>query len=204
MPDSLPDTYWRKSRSIVGPARAADFESIGQAETRAAFERLIIDRCAPSATLLDAGCNTGVEGFRLFRSGFRGSYHGVDSNPLALSYAMENLAGQRAWFSLADLSAIPCADRSFPIVLSKDVIEHSSDFEPILAELTRLAEQTLVLSMFIKMTNNEDLIQKHPDGYFLNRYSRARLLDFVASRGFANARTIFETSSDEVLVFERS
>lgn len=199
----IPETYWRKSTTIVGPARAAEFSSIGQQSTRAALESFIIANTSPSSRILDAGCNTGVEGFRLFAAGYAGQYIGADSNPLALSHALENLTGRPASFLLSDLGAIPFPDKSFNLVFSKDVIEHAPTFEPILSELCRLARGFLVLSMFIRMKDGDDEIRPHPDGYHLNRYSRTRLTSFVIARGFSPAATVFAEAEDEVLVFRR-
>ncbi|MCC6952621.1 MAG: class I SAM-dependent methyltransferase [Deltaproteobacteria bacterium] len=199
----IPETYWRKSTTIVGPARAAEFGSIGQQRTRAALENYIISNTGLNSRVLDAGCNTGVEGYRLFASGYAGQYVGADSNPLALSHALENLTGRPASFLLSDLAAIPFPDKSFDVVFSKDVIEHAPTFEPILSELCRLTRGVLVLSMFIRMREGDDEIRPHPDGYYLNRYSRPRLLSFVKARGFASEATVFAEGEDEVLVFRR-
>ncbi len=203
MRQQLPMTFWQRSQSIVGAARADEFHKIGQQDTRQALERFILEHSTSETVLLDAGCNTGVEGYRLMSAGYPGRYQGVDSNAKALAYALENLVGRAASFTLADLQAIPFADGTFDIVLNKDVIEHAQSYEGILKELTRLTSRYLVLSMFIKLNPNQDAITLHPDGYYLNSYERQKFLNFLSTCGMSSPQTIFENTTDEVLVFEK-
>jgi SAM-dependent methyltransferase len=196
-------SYWQKINHIIGPAEAADFHRIGQKETRDAIEAFALSQSTARTSLLDAGCNTAVEGFRLFEKGFPGTYVGIDSNPKALFYALVNLSGRQASFALADLSSIPFPDAFFDIVINKDVIEHAAGYEPILGELTRLARRWFVLSTFIHLNDMEDRISLHPDGYHLNSYERGRLYGFLEGRGMGNPQTIFRDAQDEVIVFER-
>jgi len=196
-------TYWQRSSEIVGPARAADFDKIGQQETRVALENFIISKTTENSKILDGGCNTGVEGFRLFQRGYLGEYVGVDSNPMALTHAMENLSGRQAMFILSDLGGVPLKSKNFDLVFTKDVIEHSAGYMPILKDLGRMANRYLVISFFIKMHDGPDLIRRHPEGYFLNRYSRAQLIGYIQQLGFNSGTTIFEQAEDEVIVFER-
>jgi SAM-dependent methyltransferase len=197
-------TYWQRRPEIVGPALRSDFGLIGQQATRQAFEDWIVAHAGAETRLLDAGCNTGVEGVRLFERGFAGIYTGVDSNCRALSFALENLAGLRASFTLSDLARLPFPDRYFDIVLSKDVIEHASHFEPILGDLARVARSHLVLSMFIRPTDAAEQIVRHRDGYYMNRYQRPQLLDFMRDRGFGASETVFAQDDDEVLAFSHT
>lgn len=199
----LKDSYWRRSNRIVGPAVAKDFDQIGQKETRNVFERVILAHSNVTTRILDAGCNTGVEGYRLMKGGFRGSYFGADSNPKALAYALENLCGYQASFFLADLDSLPFPNRFFHMTLNKDVIEHLPTYTGVLKELARVTADTLVLSMFIKPHRNPDDIKPHPDGYFLNRYNRENLYSFMSDCGFI-AKPIFEKDEDEVIVFSRT
>lgn len=203
MRQQLPMTFWQRSQTIVGAARADEFHKIGQQDTRQALERFIIEHSTPETALLDAGCNTGVEGYRLMAAGFPGRYQGVDSNPRALAFALENLVGTPSSFTLADLQQIPFADGAFDIVLNKDVIEHAQSYEGIVRELARLTRRYLVLSMFIKLNPVQDAISLHPDGYYLNSYERGKFLNFMSALGLSAPQIIFENSTDEVLVFEK-
>ncbi len=199
----MKDTYWQTIDHIIGPATIEEFNQIGQKETRNAVERFILEHSEASIILLDAGCNTGVEGYRLFQKNYPGLYIGVDSNAKALTHALQNLYGSPAAFFLADLESIPYPDGYFDIVLTKDVIEHASHYAAILAELARLTKRWLILSMFIKMHDQPDFIHREPQGFHHNRYERRKLYSFMAGYGVDDPRIIFETGEDEVLVFEK-
>lgn len=199
----MKETYWRTIDHIIGPAAVEEFDQIGQKDTREAIERFILEHSNASTKLLDAGCNTGVEGYRLFQKNYQGFYVGVDSNAKALTYALQNLHGCHAAFALADLESISYPDGCFDIVLTKDVIEHASYYTSILRELARLTKRWLILSMFIKMYDELDFIHREPQGFYHNRYRREKLYSFMADHGFGDPKIIFEAGEDEVLVFEK-
>ncbi len=196
-------TYWQAIDHIIGPATVGDFDQIGQKDTRNAIERFILDHSHSTTRLLDAGCNTAVEGWRLFQKSYPGLYTGIDSNAKALTYALQNLHGYPAAFALADLEATNQPDGYFDIVLTKDVIEHASHYAAILEELARVTKRWLILSMFIKTHDEPDFIHREPQGYYHNRYERQKLYHFMAVLGFGDPEVIFEAGEDEVLVFER-
>lgn len=87
-------SYWQRIKGTVGPGAKKDFHKIGSKDTRKAFEDYIIKN--KFETVLDVGCNTGVEGYRLFESGFSGLYTGVDSNEKAVKLAEKNLSDKNA------------------------------------------------------------------------------------------------------------
>ncbi len=204
MTSGIKDSYWRKAAEIVGPARVQDFHLVGQKDTRDALEAWVLAVSTPSTSLLDAGCNTGVEGYRLFEKGYIGRYTGADSNPKALMYALENLSSKRAAFSLTDLDALGFRDQEFDITINKDVIEHLPYYDETLKELARVTKHALALSTFISLHEGDDLINRHPDGYYLNAYNRQRLYNLFGTCGFRSAATIFKNATDEVIVFERA
>ena len=199
----MKETYWQKIDHIVGPSSIEEFERIGQKETRNAIEQFILAHSDMSTKLLDAGCNTGVEGWRLFKKNYPGFYLGIDSNIKAITYALQNLCGFYAAVACSDIESISYPDMYFDIVLSKDVIEHALYYDSILAELSRLTKRWLILSMFLKMHDQPDIIHLEPQGFYNNRYQRQKLYTFLANRGLANIKTIFQSAEDEVLVFER-
>ncbi len=198
-------TYWQKADEIVGPATKDQFDQIGQKKTRDAFEKFILANSNDKTLLLDAGCNTGVEAFRLMQKGYKGKYLGIDSNGKAIKYAKDNLKGfKNAKFEVRDLEDLPYRDKSFDIVLLKDVIEHHKHYAKIISELTRVTRKWFVLSMFIKPSNFlQDRIRLHPDGYYLNRYNRKDLVSFITEKGFSSPEVIHKDSPDEVFTFER-
>lgn len=206
----MQQTYWRQIDHIIGPATKDQFGQLGQQNTRDRIEEFVLAHSTESTRLLDAGCNTGAEGYRLFQKRFPGTYVGLDSNPKALVYAMVNLSGFPASVTLADVADLPFADRSFDIVLSKDVIEHAEHYTPIIRELARVTRTYLVLSMFIRMYDQPDHIFREPQGFHHNRYNRAGLYALMQDCGFGPPRIIYDCPEirhgqfqDEVLVFRR-
>jgi len=196
-------TYWQRIEGIVGPTHAAEFGEIGQAPTRQAFESFLLSGSDRNTRLLDAGCNTGVEGCRLFEAGFQGTYVGVDNNWKALHHARHNLGGHRAHCVQAAITNLPCTGRVFDFTLSKDVIEHLEDYRACVGELCRVSARYLILSFFIKPKPRPAEIFQHRHGYFLNRYDRRELFAFIEEQGFVFSQSLFEDRDDEVLVWKR-
>jgi len=198
-------TYWQRIKEIVGPALKKDFGEIGQKSTREALEKFIIKNAEKDTLLLDAGCNTGVEAFRLYGKGYTGKYIGVDSNDKAIKIAKNNLKGYpKAKFLTGDLEKLNFRGKYFDIVFSKDVIEHQRHYTKILGELSRITKKYLILSMFIKPSLFfDDRIKLHKDGYYLNRYSRSKLFRFMEKNNFKKPEKIYEDWQDVVYVFEK-
>lgn len=198
-------TYWQRIKNIVGPALKKDFDEIGQKRTRAALEKFIVANADKNTSILDAGCNTGVEAFRLYSLGYKGKYIGVDSNSRAIKFASRNLKGNpKAKFSVDDITLLNYKTNSFDIVLIKDVIEHRQYYDKILTESARVTRKTLILSLFIKPSRFfGDKIRFHKDGYYLNRYNLGKLMSFMTDLGFIKPKKIYEDWQDVVYVFEK-
>lgn len=197
--------YWQKTPYIVGPAFVGEFDKIGQKETRVAIELFILEQSTENSTLLDAGCNTGVEAHRLHTVGYKGKYVGVDSNKKAIEHALHNMSGKINYsFVISDLKKLPFPDKQFDIVLNKDVIEHLPQFKPVLRELLRVSKDIFILSMFITCTDNPPVVNKHPEGYYLNTYNRHELYSFIEMNGFTFQKILFADQQDEVILFRRT
>ncbi len=198
-------TYWQKTNTVVGPALKENFDKTGQKETRNAIEKFILDHSDKETKLLDAGCNTGIEGYRLITKGYKGKYFGADSNNKAIEYAKYNLSSfKNIFLTASDLDKLDFASKYFDIVLIKDIIEHQIHYKTILSKLNKLTNNYLILSLFIKLTpKNQDEIKLHPDGYYLNKYSKNKLLVFFAQQGFKKPKIIYSDKQDEVLIFKR-
>lgn len=198
-------TYWQRARLIVGPATKEEFNKTGQKETRNAIEEFILNHSTKKTTLLDAGCNTAIEGYRLFKKGYKGHYTGVDSNSKAIQYAQYNLNEFKNYsLFVSDLDKLYFKHKQFDIVLMKDVIEHQQHYRNVLSEATRVAKKYFVLGLFITLSESaKDKIKLHPDGYYLNKYAKQPLLKFMAECGFKTPQTIYQDKQDEILIFER-
>lgn len=198
-------TYWQKIKGIVGPTSASEFDQVGQKKTRDAFEKFIIKNTSKNSLLLDAGCSTGVEAFRLYNKGYQGKYFGIDSNPKTIKLAKKNLKGNlKTKFYISDITRLNFKEKYFDFVLTKDVIEHYQHYVAILTELARITKKYLILSMFIKPSIFlGDRIKLHRDGYYLNRYNQGKLISFMTKHGFKKPKVIYQNWQDEVFIFEK-
>lgn len=199
-------TYWQKSSKITGPALAKEFDTIGQIETRKAIEHYVLSCSSIDTKLLDAGCNTGVEGYRLFIAKYAGHYTGVDSNGKAIKIADYNLSlFPNKRLVRCSLEKLPFNNKEFDLTLNKDVIEHHRSYASILTEILRVTRHRLILSMFIQCTDlPNDIIHKHKDGYYLNSYNRQYLYSFIKKNSFELDKIIYKDRNDEVLIFKRN
>lgn len=95
--------------------------------------------------VLEVGCGEGFVLSYLRRQLPALHCHGVDFNAAALTEAAQRNPGVP--MTLADVTALPFADRSFPMVLCLEVLEHLRDPRAGLAELERVSDGYLVLSV---------------------------------------------------------
>ena len=100
---------------------------------------------AEAATALEVGCG---EGFVLsYLQGQAPSLrcHGVDYDAAAVTEAAQR--NPSVPMTVADITALPFADRSFPLVLCLEVLEHLRDPRSGLSELERVSDGYLLLSV---------------------------------------------------------
>ncbi len=197
--DIKPLTIFQKDFHVQGPAALPDkFNEIKLMEKRKALEDFIIENTNERSKVLDAGCNTGVEGYLLYTHGFKGIYVGNDSNLQALNCALDNLEGAPASFVLSDISMINYPDNYFDIVFTQSVLEGLEYYEDALSELTRLTSKYLIICPWIYMTNEPDLIKKHMNyDVYANRYNRTKLYQFLEKLGLSNPKIIYHKIDEE-------
>jgi len=111
------------------------------------FHHVILGRIGAQspASFLDAGCG---EGFvtELVVSQFPGlPVTAFDHNPAAIAAATERVAG--AVFEVADIQALPYANKQFDVTGCFEVLEHLPDPAAALRELARVTRRALVLSV---------------------------------------------------------
>lgn len=198
-------TYWQRIKKIIGPVTKKEFDTVGQQQTRLAIENFILKNSSNKTSLLDAGCNTGIEAARIYKKGYQGKYYGVDNNAKAVRLAKANLKDNSlAKFFNLDLEKLNFKDKNFDIVFTKDVIEHQQYYTKILTELARVTKKFLILSMFIKPSFFlGDKVKLHNDGYYLNRYNQRKLFSFLSKLHFKKPAKIYEDWQDIVYVFEK-
>jgi SAM-dependent methyltransferase len=94
----------------------------------------------PGATILDAGCGTGVHSVRVARAGHR--VKAVDISAVALNDARRRAAecglASRIDFERGNITALPYEDATFDAIFSWGVIVHVRDVDAALRELVRV------------------------------------------------------------------
>jgi ubiquinone/menaquinone biosynthesis C-methylase UbiE len=98
---------------------------------------------APSATVLDIGCGTGVLARALaLRDGFSGRITGVDQSPVLIEaarrFAAQESVGDRIEFRVGDVHTLEFADASFDAVIAHTLVSHVRDPLTIVKEAARV------------------------------------------------------------------
>ena len=95
-------------------------------------------------SVLDAGCGEGETLERLAALIPR-VVAGVDLNPESVEFTRRRIPDGE--FSVADIVDLPFADDSFDLVFCLEVLEHIPDPGPALAELARVADRDIIVSV---------------------------------------------------------
>jgi SAM-dependent methyltransferase len=111
------------------------------------FHRKIVDTVAGLSprSFLDAGCGEGFVASIMLQRMPTLELTGFDFNPS--SVAMARAKNPEASFREASIFEIPYEDRQFDVVGCFEVLEHQDDPGAALAELARVAEKAVVLSV---------------------------------------------------------
>lgn len=90
--------------------------------------------------ILDIGCGDGVLTYLIQKEFPNAAVHGVDFSELAILLAKEKINSKRLTIDFRQGSAyeLPYLDNSIDVVISSDVIEHLSDTEKYLSEISRV------------------------------------------------------------------
>jgi 2-polyprenyl-3-methyl-5-hydroxy-6-metoxy-1,4-benzoquinol methylase len=98
---------------------------------------------SPGASVVDVGCGGGVYGPPLIANGH--SWLGLEVNPIC----WELIAGRHLPFRKVDVSqsALPCADAEFDAAICIEVLEHISEPDGFLAEISRAVRQRALFSV---------------------------------------------------------
>jgi 2-polyprenyl-3-methyl-5-hydroxy-6-metoxy-1,4-benzoquinol methylase len=114
---------------------------------------LVVQAAAPSGeaggpvALLDAGCGEGFVLRHLWRSTPALACAGLDGSPDALRWAAGHPGSRPAAWLAGDLERLPLRDRSIPVVLCLEVLEHVEHPWVALRELLRVCSGTLIVSV---------------------------------------------------------
>ena len=95
--------------------------------------------------VLDAGCGEGIVYRAMKERGYKGKWTGFDFSAEAVEFARQ--ASPEANWVAASAYEIPFPDESFDVIFCSQVLEHLPEPEKVLAELDRVAEHWLLLSV---------------------------------------------------------
>jgi SAM-dependent methyltransferase len=139
----------------TAPANAIDTSNYLKHTTENPIQKRLIDRfhrvilgkigeLAPSS-FLDAGCGEGFVADLILKQLPGISLTGFDFNPEAVAVARTKVPN--ATFETASIFDIPFASRSFDVVGCFEVLEHQTDPDSALRELSRVARRAVILSV---------------------------------------------------------
>ena len=116
----------------------------------ARFERAaaeLLDRAAPRS-LLDVGCGEGVLTERWAARNCGCEIVGVDlADPVLAAHWAARAVRPNLRFTAMQAETLAFADRSFELVAAMEVLEHVADPEAALAEMARVAQRWLLVSV---------------------------------------------------------
>ena len=158
-------------------------------------------------TLLDAGCGPGTELTGYKESAMRIDYTGIDG-----SQRMISLARQRhpsASFIRGSLSELPFNDKSFDVVLLKHILEHQTDYQPLVKEAVRVSRKAVIINHFHRLLPfSFHVMLKDRRGFHNNWYSRSKFEKFCFSLPVARCDHLLSTGTArqtaEIYVLHRS
>ena len=203
-PGGSPGRYWQ-NWDQGRAARLIDEYWTGdprEAEWREMLARDIRQELGTDATVLEAGCGSGlVYGALLRHQVIRpDSYAGEDMSEKMLEIARERFPGVR--FSKMDILALPSPDRAHDAVVCVDVLQHLPYYDVALRELVRVTGRKLYIASWFT-PGPEDAVAFSPpytrfdnQSFHDNCYSLPR---FVAALRSCEGREIVDTRIHQFL-----
>lgn len=130
------------------------------------------------ASILDAGCGSGIDWLGFFHDGIVIDYQGIDITPSLV------LAGQKiANITEGSVEQLPFGNNSFDIAYARHVLEHLSSYEQALSELIRVACKEVLIVFFIRPHQQDkdfiNLIRYNRMLLYNNHYSKKKLEAYV-------------------------
>ena len=113
-----------------------------------AFQKHLVSRIesVSPAAILDAGCGEGFLCDAIKQRLPEARITGVDFSQGAIDYAAQRFP-DAAKYGTADIHALPCADRSFDIVVCSQVLEHLDNPDKAVREIIRVSSGYILISV---------------------------------------------------------
>lgn len=169
------------------PGKLADFERwvAGPMDPSRCAVREIV-RSRGYRSMLDCGCGTcaTLDGF--IHDGYAVDYTGIDT----CGYLVERMAkrqDEHVRVLKADIELLPFPDKSFDVVLCRDVLEHLDGYWKAMDHMLRVAKNEVMVSWFLRPCEPERLTTERLGGVTLrhNWYSRNAIEKWLADHNCA-------------------
>lgn len=155
-------TVWSAERHVAHydlPDHALPF--LDKDQTMFYVSRLIAAELPPCGSMADIGCAVGALYGLLKSRGVAVSYTGLDITPEFIARAAEKYPDAR--FECGSALALPFADRSFDVVVSKGTLFVLEDHRKAIAEALRVCCGTAILDLVLRPEGRENITVKTRD-----------------------------------------
>lgn len=138
----------------------------------------------PGESVLDIGCQTGVEYQGIAEHGPPVRYTGVELSPAAVRMAQRYFPD--ATFHVGDVQqGLDLDDKSFDTVFCRHLLEHLSDIDRAIPEMVRVARERIIIVFFIAprdLDGPEKVdLQYEGDAVYNHVYDRHYVEGFLAA-----------------------
>jgi len=141
-----------------------------------------------SKNILDVGCGPGAD-YQVLKD-CKIQYTGIDITPQVIEYCKQTFP--EGDFRVGDIFKLPFPDKSFDIVLCRDVLEHfpppwesGYNWRAALKELSRVANKFLVLNFYLGFhRENKPRVRKREDGFYEVKLSKNQFTAIYDSLGW--------------------
>lgn len=181
-------SFWEKSWESVNPSRIVEYISTFNMESDNLIDIL---RQNHVHSVCDAGCGCGIYALKLASNGFCVSGFDVSSHAVEISQLLLDKASLSAELKTASILDTGYTDNQFDGVLSRDVLDHISKADAIIAmkELCRITKPGGIILVTLDSLDEEYETERHivnEDG------------DYVFTDGKWNGMVFHPYSQEEV------
>ena len=196
MEKTLKQTWWDKDIR----SRFDEFKSwVGTSEAyskKYARKRIIK---AGYKSIVDVGCGNATEYFAYKKEAPEIDYLGVDGSEFLYEHNLK--AGVPMRCAEAHDTRLPVS--SYDVAFYRKVLDHQSDFRPVLDELTRIGSKEAWHIFFIIPRDKEIINYDEKQNLYHNTYNRNEVMEYaLANPKVLKARWELITEIEEVLICE--
>lgn len=153
-------SFWESSWKKVDITRVTEYVDTFDMESD---DLITILRQYGVQSVCDAGCGCGIYALKLAANGFRVSGFDVSAHAVEISQNLLKKASLSAEFKTASILNTKYADKQFDCVLSRDVLDHMSKADAIIAikELYRITNPNGIILFTLDYLDEEYQTEPH-------------------------------------------